>query len=111
MDGINEKILSTTVRRKILEELIKMEKANAYEIAKNTGIPDAAVSKHLKILRETGFVEEPDIDISEGRLKKIYTPSPNAEDILIEYWYKEISETPVSIQNMIRRKYCGSRED
>ena len=50
MNTITEKVLSTTVRRKVLEELIKLERANAYEIAKNTGIPDAAVGKHLQIL-------------------------------------------------------------
>ena len=107
MDAIIEKVLSTTVRRKVLEELIKLEKANAYEIAKNTGIPDAAVGKHLQILRENGFVKEPDVDISEGRLKKIYTPAPGAENTLKEYWDKEINEAPKSIQKMIIEKYSN----
>ena len=105
MNNITEKVLSTTVRRKVLEELIKLGKANAYEIAKNTGILDAAVGKHLQILRENGFVNEPAVDISEGRLKKIYAPSPGAENTLKEYWDKEFREAPMSIQKMIIEKY------
>lgn len=106
-----EKILSTTVRRKILEELIKRGKANAYEIAKDKEIPDAAVGRHLQILMGAGLVKEPNVDISEGRLKKIYTPASGAENTLIEFWNKEISEAPKSIQKKVFEKYCNVRGD
>jgi len=109
MDKMLEKVLSTTVRRKILEELIKRGKANAYEIAKDTDIPDAAVGKHLQILQGADLVKEPDVDISEGRLKKIYAPTANAENSLKEYWDKEISEAPQSIRKMIFEKYCENK--
>lgn len=99
------KVLSTTVRRKILEELIKRGKANAYEIAKDTEIPDAAVGRHLQILMGAGLVKEPNVDISEGRLKKIYTFASGAENTLKEYWDKEFKEAPKSIQKMILEKY------
>lgn len=109
MDKMLEKVLSTTVRRKILEELIKRGKANAYEIARDTGLPDAAVGRHLQILRGAGLVQEPNVDISEGRLKKVYAPTANAENSLKEYWNKEISEAPQSIQKMIFEKYCEKK--
>jgi DNA-binding transcriptional ArsR family regulator len=111
MDKTLEKVLSTTVRRKILEELIKRGKANAYEIARDTGIPDAAVGRHLQILQGAELVKEPDVDISEGRLKKIFTPALYAENALKEYWHKEICEAPESIREMIIEIYCENKED
>ena len=109
MDKIIEKVLSTTVRRKVLEELIKNEKATAYEIAKNIDIPDAAVGRHLEILHQVGLVHKPQVDISEGRLKKIYSPTSEAERILREFWDREIRSAPKSIQNIYLRKECEEK--
>jgi predicted transcriptional regulator len=104
MDEAVERILSTSVRRKVLEELIKRGKATAYEISKNLNIPDAAVGKHLEILFEAKLVSAPEVDISSGRLKKIYRPAANAEKILKEFWDKEIRSAPKSIQKMYLNK-------
>ena len=49
-------------------------------------------------------IEEPNIDVSEGRLKKIYKPAPHAEKVLEEFWIKEIRLTPESVQKMLNRE-------
>ena len=105
MKSKEEKILSVSSRRKVLEELIKIGEATAYEIAKKINIPDSAVGKHLKILREAGLVEEPEIDISGGRLKKTYKPTPHAEKTLRDFWLKEVKSAPESIQKILSRKH------
>lgn len=97
-----DKILSVSARRKILEELIKSGEATAYELSRKLEIPDSAVGKHLRILYEVGLVEEPKIDLSEGRLKKMYKPARSAEKKLKEFWIKEIKSVPKSIQNEIK---------
>jgi len=102
MDGLAEKVLSLSIRRKVLEELIKKGKATAYELSKELDIPDAAVGKHLGILYEAGLVESPEVDISSGRLKKIYMPSNRAAKILREFWKKEIMAAPKIIQDMCK---------
>ncbi|TES83851.1 MAG: hypothetical protein E3J91_01480 [Hadesarchaea archaeon] len=43
----------------------------------------AAKRRDLKILWGAGLVEEPNIDVSGGRLKKIYKPAPHAEKVLL----------------------------
>lgn len=106
MDEAIERILSTSVRRKVLEELIKRGEATAYEISKNLKLPDAAVGKHLEILYEIKLVSSPEVDISTGRLRKIYKPAPNAEKVLKEFWDKEIRSAPKSIQKMYLSKEC-----
>lgn len=102
MDNIEEKVLSLAIRRKVLEELIKKGEATAYDIAKTLDIPDAAVGKHLIILQEAELVKEPEIDISTGRLKKIYKPSEGAIKILKEFWKREIKAAPKIIQDMCK---------
>jgi len=99
-----EKILSVSSRRKILEELVKSGEATSYELAKKLNIPDSAIGKHLKILNEAGLVEEPKIDTSEGRLKKIYKPTKGAEKTLKDFWIKEIKSAPESIQRILGEK-------
>lgn len=94
MDDNKEKALMVTSRRKVLEELIKMKKATAYDIAKKVGISDAAVGKHLKTLEEAGLVQLLSKDTSTGRLRKLYIPTPNAEETLYVFWEKEILSTP-----------------
>ncbi|MCK4364826.1 MAG: helix-turn-helix transcriptional regulator [Thermoplasmatales archaeon] len=106
MDKAVGRVLSTSIRRKVLEELIKRGKATAYEISKNLDIPDAAVGKHLEILFEAKLVDAPEVDISTGRLKKIYRPATNAEKVLKEFWDKEIRDAPKSIQKMYLNKEC-----
>lgn len=98
------KLLSVPSRRRILEELIKNGESTAYELAKKLEIPDSAVGKHLKILCEAGLVEEPNIDVSEGRLKKIYKLAPHAEKLLKEFWISEIQSVPESIQRALNRE-------
>ena len=105
MDGEERRLLSVSSRRKVLEALIKSGEATAYEIAKKINIPDSAVGKHLRILREAGLVEGPEIDISGGRLKKTYKPSPHAEKTLKDFWLKEIQSAPESIQKILSRKH------
>ena len=102
MDDVAEKVLSQTVRRKVLEQLIEKSDATAYDIAKELDIPDAAVGKHLMILQEAGLVEEPEVDISGGRLKKIYRPSRKASKTLKEFWKKEIEMAPKMIRDMFK---------
>lgn len=109
MDNYSKRLLSTQVRRIVLQELLQMKKGNAYQIAKNTGISDAAVSKHLKILMGAGLVKEPDLDISEGRLKKIYQPTENAENLLTEYWLQEFASIPINIKKKILHTYENIR--
>lgn len=99
-----ERLLSVASRRRILEELIKNGENTAYEFAKKLEIPDSAVGKHLKILCGAGLVEEPNIDVSGGRLKKIYKPAPHAEKVLKDFWLKEIRLTPESVQKMLNRE-------
>ena len=111
MNQEEEKILAVTSRRKILEELVKSGEATAYEIAKKINIPDSAVGKHLRILREAGLVEGPEIDISGGRLKKTYKPSPHAEKILEDFWLKEIQSAPESIKKILSRKHLEESGD
>lgn len=96
--------MSVSSRRRVLEELIKSGEATSYELAKKLNIHDSAVGKHLKILHEAGLVEEPEIDTSEGRLKKIYKPSKHAEKILKEFWSKEIESVPESVKKIISEK-------
>lgn len=98
-----EKILSVSSRRKILEELIKSGEGTAYELAKALHIPDSAVGKHLKILQEAELVEEPKTDISEGRLRKVYKPSANAQKVLTEFWLEEIKSVPEGVKDSLRR--------
>lgn len=96
--------MSVSSRRKVLEELIKRGKATSYEIAKKLNIHDSAVGKHLKILQEAGLVEEPEVDTSEGRLRKIYRPAKHSEKILKEFWLKEIKSAPESVQEILKEK-------
>jgi len=98
------KALSVTSRRKILEELIKRVGATAYELAEKIGISDSAIGKHLQILCNAGLVEGPTTDISTGRLKKIYKPSPNAEEVLSDFWIEEISSVPTKIKKRMYEK-------
>ena len=99
-----KKLLSAASRRRVLEELIKNGENTAYELAKKLEIPDSAVGKHLKILCEAGLVKEPNIDVSEGRLKKIYKPAPHAEESLKEFWISEIRSVPESIQKAVNNE-------
>jgi len=99
-----EKVLSVSSRRRVLEELVKSGEATSYELAKKLNIHDSAVGKHLKILYEVGLVEEPLIDTSEGRLRRVYKPSENAERVLREFWLKEIKSAPESIQKILGGK-------
>jgi predicted transcriptional regulator len=107
MNREEERILSVSSRRRVLEELIKSGEATSYELAKKLDIPDSAVGKHLRILHEAGLVEEPEIDISSGRLKKIYRPSEYAEKILQEFWSKEIESAPESVKKIVSEKLTG----
>ena len=100
-----KKLLSVSSRRKILEELIKSGEGTAYELAKTLHIPDSAVGKHLKILQEAELVEEPKTDISEGRLRKVYRPSANAQKVLTEFWLEEMKSVPKGIKNSLRRMH------
>jgi len=93
--------LSVSSRRRVLEELVKSSEATSYELAKKLNIHDSAVGKHLKILQEAALVEEPEIDTSEGRLKKIYRPAKHAEKMLKEFWLKEIGSAPESIKKIL----------
>lgn len=102
MDELAEKVLSLTIRRKVLEQLIKKGEATAYEISKELSIPDAAVGKHLSILQEVGLVNPPEIDVSGGRLKKIYKPSKNAIKVLKEFWKKELEAAPEIIKDICK---------
>jgi predicted ArsR family transcriptional regulator len=95
-------LLSVSSRRKVLEELKKSGEANSYALAKKLGVPDSAVGKHLKILQEAGLVEEPTVDVSEGRLRKVYRPAKDAEKILGEFWVKEVRSAPESIQKILK---------
>jgi predicted transcriptional regulator len=104
MNKEEEKILSVSSRRKVLEELIKSGEGTSYELAKKLNIPDSAAGKHLKILKEAGLVEEPKIDTSEGRLKKIYRPAKSAEKVLNDFWLKEIETAPESIKKLLAEK-------
>ena len=56
------KALSDPVRREILE-LLKDGRLSAGEISKHFPISDAAVSKHLSILKETDLIR----DVREGK--------------------------------------------
>ena len=100
-----EKILSVSSRRKILEELIKNGESTAYELAKVLEIPDSVVGKHLRILEEGKLVTAPETDISEGRLRKIYRPAPEARKVLTEFWLKEMNSIPESIKDSLRETY------
>jgi predicted ArsR family transcriptional regulator len=104
MSGFEEKVLSLSSRRKVLEELIKSEEATAYQIAKKLNIPDSAVGKHLAILYQARLVQRPIIDTSEGRLKKLYKPAEDAERILMNFWLKEIESAPESVKKRIYMK-------
>ena len=97
--------MSVSSRRRVLEELVKSGEATSYELAKKLNIHDSAVGKHLKILHEAGLVEEPMVDVSEGRLKKVYKPAKDAEKILKDFWLKEIESAPENIQKILGEKY------
>lgn len=103
---MNEKVrqaLSNRLRRRVLEELIKKKRGTAYTIAKCLNVPEASVSNHLDVLKTAGLVKGPNIDTSEGRLKKIYQTSDKAEQLLKEFWIEEIKAAPNSIQKLYRR--------
>jgi len=103
------KALSVTSRRKVLEELTKCGGATAYELAEKVGISDSAIGKHLQILCNASLVEGPTTDISTGRLKKIYKPSPNAEEVLSDFWIEEISSVPNKVKKRIHEKLKNSQ--
>jgi len=105
MNQEEEEILSVSARRRVLEELVKSGEATSYKLAKKLNIHDSAVGKHLKILYEAGLVEEPMVDVSEGRLRKVYKPSKNAEKILEDFWLNEIESAPEGIQKIICEKF------
>lgn len=95
--------LNVRTRRKVLEELIKKGNSTAYGLAKRVDISDSAVGRHLDILEEAALVEPPYTDTSVGRLKKIYTPAKNAEEVLAEFWEKELDSIPDEIRKKVNK--------
>ncbi len=95
--------LTVRTRRRVLEELIKKGNSTAYGLAKRLDISDSAVSNHLDKLVDVGLVEPPYTDTSVGRLKKIYTPSKNAEKILLEFLEEELDSLPEEVKEKINK--------
>ena len=56
------KALSDPIRRQILD-LLKNSRLSAGEISKNFSVSDAAVSKHLSVLKEADLIR----DVREGK--------------------------------------------
>ena len=110
MNDEERKILFVSSRRKVLEELIKSGEGTSYYIAKKLNVADSAVGKHLAILHEAGLVEEPLVDLSQGRLRKVYKPSKKAKEILKEFWIEEVESAPKFIKESLAQK-LGERED
>ncbi len=98
-----EEALKVRTRRRVLEELIKKGNSTAYGLAKRLDTSDSAVGKHLDKLKEIGLVEPPYTDTSVGRLKKIYSPSKEAEKVLLEFLEGEISSLPDEIREKINK--------
>lgn len=62
--------------------------------AKIKNLTKAGISKRLKWLVEAGYLEEPEIDISTGKLKKIYK-APSREELkkyFLEWFVVEVYE-------------------
>jgi len=86
-------------------------KATATELAKEIELSKATISDRLKWLAEKGYLEEPEIDISTGKLRKVYK-SPSKEKLksaFLEYYRTEIYE-PVTEEFAIGVKYSSLEE-
>ncbi len=82
-----EDIFASKGRVKIIKELIQRGEVNLNQLIKATGLNYVTVVKHLKFLRNAGFVEE----LKVGR-SRIYRPNwMNPQVRLIEEVMKELS--------------------
>jgi len=75
----------------LLSALYYLKQATATDLEKELKgeITKAGISKRLKWLAEKGYLEEPEVDISADKLKKIYkAPSKEKLKSAILEWYK-----------------------
>ena len=80
----------------LLSALYYLKQATATDLEKELKgeITKAGISKRLKWLAEKGYLEEPEVDISADKLKKIYK-APNRDKlktVFLEWYQAEIYE-------------------
>jgi len=88
----------------LLATLYYLGEATATDLEKESKVDltKAGISKRLKWLAEKGYLEEPEIDISTGKLKKIYK-APSREKLkeaLLEWYQKEVYEPVIYDLNL-----------
>ncbi len=89
-----KKVFLDEVDLELLSALYYLKQATATDLEKEFrgDITKAGISKRLKWLVSAGYLEEPEIDISTGKLKKLYG-SPDREKLktaLLEWYKREI---------------------
>jgi len=74
----------------ILAALYYLGEATASDLERLIDLSKASISDRLKWLVEQGYLSEPEVDISTGRLRKIYK-APNKEVLRNTFleWYKD----------------------
>jgi len=78
----------------ILTALYYLQKATAFDLSNITGIARGTVAMRLRELEKMGVVKPPKIDISTGKLKKIYTAPDRKliEKLRFDAWKEEVKE-------------------
>ncbi|RLI77598.1 hypothetical protein DRP07_12020 [Archaeoglobales archaeon] len=79
---------------KLLTALYYLREGTAFDLSNLTGITRGTASKRLRDLTEVGILREPEIDISTGKLRKVYkTPDKRIiENLLFEWWKRDYEE-------------------
>lgn len=79
---------------KLLTALYYLGEGTAFDLSKITGVTRGTASKRLRDLVEERILEEPEVDISTGKLRKVYK-APNRkviEGLLFKWWKVEVYE-------------------
>jgi DNA-binding transcriptional ArsR family regulator len=85
-------------RRTIIELLAKDGELSASAIARKFKITAAAVSQHLKVLKEAGVVH-----MEKRAQQRIYTLNPDAMRQL-EQWANQVSESDDRLEELLNNK-------